>query len=201
MSARTSASDTRYLVLLPKSDLPARQEAARNAAAPGQAGTVLACSHALDAHGQSPAVGGVIARKSRIMQHPTTSRPTILLVDDDPIILTMLAKVLSAVAPSYDVVALPNGTQALDYLSERSIALVVTDYNMPGLDGLQLARLVKIQQPGTPVMLISGVVFRSLEAEVDSYLVKPFSLMDMQQAVDAVLTPSQQREHPSVLAN
>jgi DNA-binding response OmpR family regulator len=141
-----------------------------------------------------PVVGGIIARKSRIMRTLNTSRPTILLVDDDPIILTMLTKFLSVVAPSYDVVALPNGTQALDYLSQRSIALVVTDFNMPGLDGLQLARLVKIQQPGTPVMLISGMVFQSLESEVDSYLVKPFSLMDMQQAVDAVLTPSQQSE-------
>ena len=136
-----------------------------------------------------PVVGDVSARKSRTMLTLNTSRPTILLVDDDPIILTMLTKFLSVVAPSYDVVALPNGTQALDYLSNRPIALVVTDFNMPGLDGLQLARLVKIQQPGTPVMLISGMVFQSLESEVDSYLVKPFSLMDMQQAVDAVLTP------------
>ncbi len=134
------------------------------------------------------------------MQTPITARPTILLVDDDPIILTMLAKFLGIAAPNYDVVALPNGVQALDYLSQRSIALVVTDYNMPGLDGLQLARLVKIQQPGTPVMLISGIVFGSLEAEVDSYLVKPFSLMDMQQAVDAVLMPSQQSEPHSLLS-
>src|SRR5262245_888361 len=121
-----------------------------------------------------PVVGGVIVRKSRFMHTLNTSRPTILLVDDDPIILTMLAKFLSVVAPTYDVVALPNGTQALDYLSQRSIALVVTDFNMPGLDGLQLARLVKIQQPGTPVMLISGIVFQALESGVDSYLVKPF---------------------------
>ena len=134
------------------------------------------------------------------MHTPTTSRPTILVVDDDPIILTMLTKFLSVVAPSYEVVALPNGTQALDYLSQQSIALVVTDFNMPGLDGLQLARLVKIQQPGTPVMLISGMVFQSLEAEVDSYLVKPFSLIDMQQAVDAVLTPSAQGEQHALLS-
>jgi DNA-binding response OmpR family regulator len=133
------------------------------------------------------------------MQTSTTSRPTILLVDDDPIILNMLTKFLSIVTPSYDVVALANGVQALDYLSQRSIALVVTDFNMPGLDGFQLARLVKIQQPGTPVMLISGIVFQTLEAEVDSYLVKPFSLMDMQQAVDAVLTHSSQSEHHSLL--
>jgi two-component system response regulator FlrC len=97
-------------------------------------------------------------------------------------------------------VALPNGTQALDYLSRRSIALVVTDYNMPGLDGLQLARLAKIQQPGTHVVLISGMVLKVVGEQVDSYLVKPFSLMQMQQVVDTVLSSSQQAQHQPLLS-
>ena len=134
------------------------------------------------------------------METSTTSRHTILLVDDDPIILKMLTGFLRIIAPSYDIVALANGMQALDYLSNRPIALVITDYNMPGVDGFQLARLAKIQQPGTHVVLISGNVFRAVETEVDSYLVKPFSLTEMQQVVDAMLASCQQRGHQSLLA-
>ena len=134
------------------------------------------------------------------MQAATASPPTILLVDDDPIILKMLTGFLRIIAPRYEIVALSKGSQALEYLSNQSIALVITDYNMPGLDGLQLARLAKIQQPGTHIVLISGNASLTPDSDVNSYLVKPFSLMEMEQVTDAVLASCQHGEHQSLLA-
>ena len=86
-----------------------------------------------------------------------------------------------------DIVAVADGTHALDQLAQRLIPLLVTDYNLPGMSGVQLARFAKIQRPGTRVVLISGEALDTNISGIDYYLAKPFSLSDFQQIVDSVL--------------
>jgi len=86
-----------------------------------------------------------------------------------------------------DIVAVADGTHALDQLAQRLIPLLVTDYNLPGMSGIQLARFAKIQRPGTRVVLISGEALDTNISGIDYYLAKPFSLSDFQQIVDSVL--------------
>lgn len=60
-----------------------------------------------------------------------SSSPAIVLVDDEPIMLTVLSYALAYLAPHYEVIPLRNGAAALAQVAQRSVALIITDYHMP----------------------------------------------------------------------
>lgn len=93
----------------------------------------------------------------------------ILLVDDDPHTLLVVAHMLES--GGHSVVRGMAGPMVWDALREAVFDLVVTDIQMPSLDGIGLARWVRQHRPGTPVIGIGG----NLEAlaEVEGQL--PFS--------------------------
>lgn len=78
----------------------------------------------------------------------------ILLVDDDPDTLLVVAHMLEA--GGHSVVRGVAGANVWDALREADFDLVVTDLNMPSLDGVGLARWVRQHRPGIPVIAISG---------------------------------------------
>src|SRR4030065_136899 len=57
----------------------------------------------------------------------------------------------------------PSGTEGLQIFEARKFGLVITDLGMPGISGLQVAERVKKQDPGVPVILISGWAVREEE--------------------------------------
>src|SRR5688572_25652642 len=65
------------------------------------------------------------------------SAPTILVVDDEPDILESLGDLFGAALERVNVVTAPSGDAALVILAEKPIDLVVSDYKMPGMNGLQ----------------------------------------------------------------
>src|SRR5829696_6797128 len=78
-----------------------------------------------------------------------------LVVDDDPSVLELTAEVL---IPGSNVVACGDARVALEvfFAEPESFALVITDYNMPGLDGLEFARAVHARWPQLKVVLVTG---------------------------------------------
>jgi two-component system response regulator (stage 0 sporulation protein F) len=81
----------------------------------------------------------------------------------------------------------------LVHLGHRPVMLVIADYNMPGMNGLQLSATIKAQSPHTQVMLITAYNTATLERQaraqqVDYYLPKPFDLDRFEQLVRAALT-------------
>jgi len=78
----------------------------------------------------------------------------ILLVDDDPDTLQVVAHMLES--GGHSVVRGTAGAAVWDALRDATFDLVVTDINMPALDGIGLARWVRQHRPGTPVIAISG---------------------------------------------
>jgi two-component system, chemotaxis family, chemotaxis protein CheY len=108
------------------------------------------------------------------------SNKQILIVDDNDIILNVMEQNIEMVHPEYQVVLAENGFIALNKLQNLSFDLVVTDYNMPGMDGLELAATIRKISPQTPIVLMSSDL---CEAEsrsknkglaLDGYLQKPF---------------------------
>ncbi len=82
-------------------------------------------------------------------------RPTLLLVDDDEVVLETLRKLLQVVG--FRVVSHSSGSAALTELEKRKdIAVLVCDFEMPGINGEQLARAAKQQRPAMPVFICSG---------------------------------------------
>src|SRR5487761_1933872 len=93
-----------------------------------------------------------------VRKNSSTTSPlgNILLVDDNKLGLSARKSVLEELGHSISTAS--NGSDALDQFAGRKFDLVVTDYKMPRMDGLEL--IVKLRKivPGLPVILISGFV-------------------------------------------
>ena len=72
------------------------------------------------------------------MPTPAPLSPAIVLVDDEPHIRLILQRVLLTIADGYDLIAVGTGAAALEALDRRLVPLLITDYNMPGMNGLEL---------------------------------------------------------------
>ena len=106
----------------------------------------------------------------------------ILLVDDAEAVRDVLLKILSVMG--LEVTAARNGNEGLNLFLENAFDPVMTDLEMPGIDGWTLAFHVKDQSPHTPVVLITGQkkesVMEKLEhSSVDEAMLKPFRLEDI----------------------
>ena len=112
---------------------------------------------------------------------------TILVVDDEALMLTMADAILSDFG--YRVLTASNGQKALQILAqpEPEIDLVITDLVMPGLGGREL--LERIRQLGfvMPLVAMSGYVLPEDKQEQSTYLQKPFTSTDLLRKVRAAL--------------
>ena len=113
------------------------------------------------------------------------SKPRILLVEDDRALREALADTLAL--GGYDYLEAADGVAALALLQKESVAMVVSDVNMPGMDGHALLRSLRERFPQLPVLLmtaygtVQNAVTAMREGAVD-YLVKPFepaALLDL----------------------
>jgi two-component system response regulator FlrC len=109
----------------------------------------------------------------------------VLIVEDDAALREALTDTLRAAGLS--TLAAPDATAALALIEKQEIALVISDVQMPGIDGHRLLSLIKAQRPDIAVVLMTayGTVAHAVDAMREGatdYLVKPFdarSLIDM----------------------
>ncbi|MGH8164420.1 MAG: response regulator [Rhodanobacteraceae bacterium] len=119
--------------------------------------------------------------------------PSVLVVDDSPVD-RRLASLLLSRGTTLSVETAANGMAALDCMKRREPDLVVTDLQMPELDGLGLIRLVRMHHPRVPVVLMTAhgsedLAVEALEAGAASYVPKsalPEKLLDTVEQVLAV---------------
>jgi diguanylate cyclase (GGDEF)-like protein len=116
---------------------------------------------------------------------PSSDR-TVLVADDDPIFRRLLQKRLQDWG--YEVIAVDNGEKAWEALqqTETSPSLVILDWLMPGVDGIEICRRIRGRQqpPYQYILLISGKddkqdVVEGLDAGADDYLTKPFDTSEL----------------------
>lgn len=79
---------------------------------------------------------------------------TVLCVDDESCILSLIRRILRN--EPYEIVLANSGEEAINILKSREVALVISDYKMPGMSGLQLLRETKTISPQTRSILISA---------------------------------------------
>jgi integration host factor subunit alpha len=82
------------------------------------------------------------------------TRTQLLVVDDDTDIQKLLYRTLALMG--YDVNLAGNGHEAMNLFVTNCYDLVITDFQMPLMDGWQLSHLVKERSPNTPVLMITG---------------------------------------------
>jgi CheY-like chemotaxis protein len=85
---------------------------------------------------------------------PETRKPTILVVDDDPLDRDLFRKLLEGAG--YAVVEAGSGREALDAIVDASLDLIVLDLNMPEMDGLELLRVAR-HMPKPKVIAVTGL--------------------------------------------
>lgn len=111
-------------------------------------------------------------------------RKTILLVDDEAIVLKMMRRVMSDIAPECELITVPNGATALALLDQHPVHLIITDQRMPDMDGIALCKAIRERNITAPIVMITGWASEQLErraetAGVDFFLTKPFTYEQM----------------------
>ena len=101
----------------------------------------------------------------------------ILFVDDEPMVLEGLQRMLRSLRRTWEMVTATSGPEALEILSRKSFDVVVTDMRMPGMDGAQLLREVQKRYPEMVRIVLSGqsdreVVLKTVRL-AHQYLSKP----------------------------
>lgn len=116
---------------------------------------------------------------------------SVLVVDDDPEQRRIASEILSYLG--YDVVTAASGEEALAMLANRSVELVLLDMLMPpGIDGLETYERIRVQKPEQKVIIVSGYsrsdrVKQAIELGVGYYLQKPYNLVSLSKAIQAML--------------
>ena len=123
----------------------------------------------------------------------------LLLIDDDPSLLDALTRAFEAAG--YEVLAARDGVSGLELVSREKPALVVSDIDMPLLDGFALCKNLRAGGSAIPVILLSsrdGEIDEGLGLELgaDDYLSKPFSTRVLLASVAALLRRTEARAAP-----
>ena len=112
----------------------------------------------------------------------------ILVVDDNNIFLIVVSKVLSLLG--YEVSSADSGENGLNVFRKSTFDIVLSDYDMPGMDGVAFACSVKKCSPRTRVVIMTGAgretVFSRKSTAVDGVISKPFTLAEIDATIQNV---------------
>ena len=114
----------------------------------------------------------------------------ILLAEDDSNLGILLKNYLTA--KNYETTLLINGNQALEAFSKESFDLCLLDIMMPEMDGLTLAKEIRLKNPKVPVIFLTAKnqeenIIEGFKSGADDYITKPFSMEELLYRIEAIL--------------
>ncbi|CAG1769644.1 Chemotaxis protein CheY [uncultured bacterium] len=120
-------------------------------------------------------------------------KKVILVADDSPTIRKFVTVALNILG--YEVVSVADGMEAVEKLPSHKIDLVITDLNMPNMDGFELIKTIREseQYKDLPVIILSSLagsqeIERGMKSGANSYLVKPFDPKRLQYEVSKYIS-------------
>ena len=119
------------------------------------------------------------------------SRPRILIVDDEPLILEGLARLLAT--KDYEVIPANGGCDALIAIGKQQFDVVLLDLGMPDLNGSEVLRFIADRGVDTPVIVVSGdstidAAIRALRGGASDFVRKPYEPEELLRRIDNTLT-------------
>jgi DNA-binding response OmpR family regulator len=118
--------------------------------------------------------------------------PIILIVDDDDAIRAIL---FDALSEHYECHTASTADEALQYLEVEDYDAILTDIQMPGLDGISLLKRIQLRDLDTPVIFVSGKggeadSRRLIELGAFAYVTKPFNLDEIEKVIEKAVAAS-----------
>lgn len=117
------------------------------------------------------------------------SEKRVLVVDDDETLLFLVKVFSENLLPDHQIITVNSSAAALAELRHQPFDLILTDYDMPQMNGLDLAHAVRHIDPYIPIVLMTGnnhCCGSQPESEtriLSGFLVKPFSIMQLKQTL------------------
>jgi len=132
------------------------------------------------------------------------STQRILIVDDDPAVLLTLAASIERLNPKYEVDTCESGAEALACLENHKYVLLLTDYSMPGMSGIDLARVVQERSPDTRIIMMTAYGSNALRKQVadlnlDAFVDKPFTVKKIREIISSILSDATDAPHVLVI--
>lgn len=115
-----------------------------------------------------------------------------LIVDNEEDIRTLLKRILETQQPDYRVSTAPDGFRAIGRLMQQRFDLVLTNWSMGEMDGLELAEAIRAISPDTHILLMTGSATSELDNTVKSlglhgWIEKPFTPTHILNVVEQVM--------------
>jgi len=121
------------------------------------------------------------------------SESTILVVDDDPLGLEVACTTLRHLEPSWDILGFDDPHNALEIAWGLPHCVVVTDWNMPGMQGIDLLKAIRLDDKlkHLPVLMVTAEakreqIIEAAQAGVNGYIVKPFTAATLKEKLDKI---------------
>jgi len=115
----------------------------------------------------------------------------ILIVDDSSTMRRIIINTLSRIGYT-DVIEGENGKNGLEKLGQGGVEMIITDWNMPEMDGLEFVKTVRGQNPSIPILMVTTNaakedIVEALQAGVNNYVVKPFTPETLKEKIESLL--------------
>ena len=116
---------------------------------------------------------------------------TVLVVDDEKLSRDVLSKILSRYL-GCEVFAASGGNEALSYLKAKDFDLIIADLVMPGISGLKLIEAIRLEEPETPILVVTGnaaddEISLIKDIGIKRIIYKPFKISSLLEMVAGIL--------------
>jgi two-component system chemotaxis response regulator CheY len=118
----------------------------------------------------------------------------IITIDDSSTMRRIIKNTLSRIGYGSDVLEAEDGKQALDILSQNKVDLIITDWNMPNMDGLTFVKKIRSMHEwdDVPIIMVTTEaakedILEALKAGVNNYIVKPFTPEVLKEKIGVVM--------------
>jgi YesN/AraC family two-component response regulator len=135
------------------------------------------------------------------MEIPPYEQPasTLLYVEDDNLTQELVIQILRSKFPRITLLLAENGRAGLDLFSNNRPDIVVTDINMPIIDGIQMARKIKELDKDAQIIILSATdevdnILESIDIGINHYVLKPINLEKLIAAIERCLDKISLRE-------
>ncbi len=131
--------------------------------------------------------------KGALMANTSARTANLLVVDDDPSMVRLLTKIIEReLEGEVELTSLVDPKEARQWIESNVVDIMVTDLEMPGIDGLELLRCAKHKNPCTQVLFMTGhstlgALSNALESGATDYLLKPLDQAEFIELVSDAL--------------